>query len=44
MMMMKNFTDLILMNFQNDDDDDDDAKVIHRHRHRHRNTPFAQLC
>lgn len=42
MMMMKNFTDLILMNFQNDDDDD--AKVIHRHRHRHRNTPFAQLC
>lgn len=40
MMMMKNFTDLILMNFQNDDDDD--AKVIHRHRHR--NTPFAQLC
>lgn len=38
-MMMKNFTDLILMNFQNDDDNDD-AKVIHRHR----NTPFAQLC
>lgn len=34
MMMMKNFTDLILMNFQNDDDDDDDAKVIHRHRHK----------